>query len=107
MRGFILGLMLVFVAAPGASEPVSGKKVKATFSTSRPASEVAPCVSEALSWWEQKSSLPAPDGGTRIQLLSLYVTLTDILVTPRDGSTVIELRGKAYSKAKRSIEGCL
>lgn len=99
--------MLVAAAAPSAAEPVSEKKVKATFSTARPTQEVVPCISEALAWWEQKTSLPAPNGGTRIQLLSLYMTLTDILIQPRNGTTVVELRGKAYGKAKRSIEGCL
>lgn len=98
---------MLLAAAPSEAKSLTEKSVKASFSTVRPASDVGPCIAEALTWWNQKTSLPAPNGATRIQLSSLYLTLTDILIQPREGGTAIELRGKAYGRVKKSIEGCL
>lgn len=98
-------LMAVATAAPVAAA-ITDKKVKATWTTTRPAAEVAGCLSGEMSWNGQMSSLPAPGGAQRLQFAFFGQVTTDLLIVP-DQPTRIELRGMSSKRIRASVARCL
>lgn len=92
-------------AAPVAAA-IAEKKVKATWTTPRPAGEVAGCLTGEMIWNGQMSSLPAPGGAQRLQFAFFGQVTTDLLIIP-DEPTRIELRGMNSKRIRASVARCL
>ncbi|WP_343545448.1 hypothetical protein [Sphingomonas paucimobilis] len=99
-------MMMVAATAAPVAAAITEKKVKATWTTARPAAEVAGCLTGEMSWNGQMSSLPAPGGAQRLQFAFFGQVTTDLLITPGD-PTRIELRGMSSKRIRASVARCL
>lgn len=103
-------LILIFcagaLAVDAAMASISDNPVKATFTTDRPAEDVASCVAEKLSYLAAPAMVPSSEGNVRIRFSAWGRDWAEVTIKEATPTSVL-LRGTSGAKVKRRIGECL